>query len=118
VLGQRKLKPWQVFLAVKWMELCFHLRPARLREILRTRDRDRRYQLLWSMRHTGMVWAAEVIEFARVAVGRAMKKRSAADARGLTRIETRVKVRTATDGARMNTDKKTQLAVSLVNPLH
>jgi anaerobic magnesium-protoporphyrin IX monomethyl ester cyclase len=63
VLAQDKLRPWQLFLAVKWLELRFHLRPGRLWSILRERDRQRRHQRLWVFRHTALVWMAEVIEF-------------------------------------------------------
>jgi anaerobic magnesium-protoporphyrin IX monomethyl ester cyclase len=39
VLTQEKLRPWQLFLAVKWLELRFHLRPSRLRALLWEPDR-------------------------------------------------------------------------------
>src|SRR5262249_20977527 len=63
VLGQTHFPPWQLFWWVKWMELWFHLRPRRLRAILRTRNRFRRRQLLWVLLHTGLVWLGEVLEF-------------------------------------------------------
>jgi anaerobic magnesium-protoporphyrin IX monomethyl ester cyclase len=63
VLGQRHWRPWQLFLAVKWLELCFHLRPRRLWAVLRTRDRFRRRQLLWTFWHIGLVWVGEVVQF-------------------------------------------------------
>jgi anaerobic magnesium-protoporphyrin IX monomethyl ester cyclase len=63
VLSQRNLKPWQLFLAVKWLELCFHLRPSRLWAILRERDRRRLGQWLWTYLHVGLVWLAEIVEF-------------------------------------------------------
>jgi anaerobic magnesium-protoporphyrin IX monomethyl ester cyclase len=65
VLAQKYLKPWGLFARVKWLELWFHLRPGRLREMLRTRDRFRRRQLLWVLHHIGMVWLGEVLEFVR-----------------------------------------------------
>jgi anaerobic magnesium-protoporphyrin IX monomethyl ester cyclase len=65
VLGQNYLRPWQLFVGVKWLELCFHLRPRRLWAILRTRDRFRRRQLFWCLLHTGRVWVGEVVEFLR-----------------------------------------------------
>src|SRR5262249_23813389 len=68
VLAQRRLKPWQLFLAVKWLELCYHLRPARLWAIFRERDRLRRRQWLWVYLHVGLVWLAEVAEFVRAAL--------------------------------------------------
>jgi anaerobic magnesium-protoporphyrin IX monomethyl ester cyclase len=63
VLAQDHLSPWQLFLAVKWLELRFHLRPGRLRAILREPDRLRRRQHFWVFRHIGLVWLAEVFEF-------------------------------------------------------
>jgi anaerobic magnesium-protoporphyrin IX monomethyl ester cyclase len=65
VLAQRHLRPWQLFLWVKWVELWFHLRPSRLWGILRDRDHFRRRQLLWVLRHIGQVWVGEVLEFLR-----------------------------------------------------
>lgn len=63
VLAQKHLRPWQLFLCVKWIELWFHLRPRRLWELLRAGDRLHRHQLLWVLLHTGLVWVAEVVEF-------------------------------------------------------
>ncbi len=63
VLGQKHLKPWQVFLAVKWLELSFHLHPTRLIKIVRLRDRVTRRQLSWSLSRISLVWLAEVCEF-------------------------------------------------------
>ena len=63
VLAQPHMRPWQLFAAVKWLELCFHFRPSRILGILRTRDRFRQRQLLWCSLHTGMVWFGEVAEF-------------------------------------------------------
>lgn len=71
VLGQRHLKPWQLFLWVKWVELWFHLRPRRLRAILGTRDRFRCRQLLWVLLHVGLVWVGEIVEF----LGHALDRR-------------------------------------------
>lgn len=65
VLGQKYLRPWQLFLWVKWTELWFHLRPRRLWAILRTRDRFRRHQLLWVLFHIGLVWMTEILELLR-----------------------------------------------------
>jgi anaerobic magnesium-protoporphyrin IX monomethyl ester cyclase len=70
VLGQRHLRPWQLFVWVKGVELWFHLRPRRLGAILGTRDRFRRHQMLWVLLHTGLVWAGEVLEFLRTALSR------------------------------------------------
>jgi anaerobic magnesium-protoporphyrin IX monomethyl ester cyclase len=65
VLAQKHLQPWQLFAHVKWLELWFHFRPSRLWEILRTRDRFRRRQLLWVLCHIGRVWLGEILEFLR-----------------------------------------------------
>lgn len=65
VLEQQRLRPWQLFAAVKWLELWFHLRPRRLRRLLLTRDRARRREAWWAVRHTGTVWLAEIVEFVR-----------------------------------------------------
>ncbi len=63
VLAQRYLKPWQLFAAVKWLELRFHLRPRRLMCLLLSRDRFIRQQGWWTARHTGLVWVMEIIDF-------------------------------------------------------
>jgi anaerobic magnesium-protoporphyrin IX monomethyl ester cyclase len=70
VLAQRRLAPWQLFAAVKWLEFCFHLRPGRLGELLRSRDRFRRGQLFWTLQHAGLVWLSEIAEFLAGAVRR------------------------------------------------
>jgi anaerobic magnesium-protoporphyrin IX monomethyl ester cyclase len=71
VLAEEQLRPWRLFLAVKWLELRFHLTPARLGWLLRDRDRRRRRQRSWVLRHIAMVWVAEVVEFVvRAAVTR------------------------------------------------
>lgn len=63
VLGQESLRPWQLFLAVKWLELRFHLTPRRLWALLRGGDRFGRRQRLWVHAHIGLVWVAEIVEF-------------------------------------------------------
>ena len=63
VLAEESLRPWQLFLAVKWLELRFHLSPGRLWSLLRDRDRLRRRQRSWVYRHIALVWLAEVFEF-------------------------------------------------------
>jgi anaerobic magnesium-protoporphyrin IX monomethyl ester cyclase len=62
-LAEKHLRPWQLFLAVKWLELRFHLTPRRLVSLLRGGDRSRRCQRRWVFRHIASVWVAEVIEF-------------------------------------------------------
>jgi len=66
VLAQRTMPPWQLFLAVKWLELRFHLRPRRLRRLLLAADPGRRREAWWTMWHTGLVWLMEILDFARV----------------------------------------------------
>lgn len=63
VLAEKHLKPWQLFLRVKWLELRFHLRPGRLWAMLRERNSFRRRQHRWGLWHTGLVFLAEVGEF-------------------------------------------------------
>lgn len=63
VLPQRHLKPWQLFVGVKLMELLFHLHPRRLFRLLGARGAFRRRQARWSFLHTGAVWLAEIFEF-------------------------------------------------------
>src|SRR6185436_17870500 len=62
VLGQSKLRPWQVFVGVKWLEFCFHLRPRQWLRCLRAPGVKRR-QIVWCFLHTVMVWLAEIAEF-------------------------------------------------------
>ena len=81
VLGQKHLRPWLLFLSVKWVELWFHLRPRRLWAILRTGDRFRRRQLLWVMLHVGFVWLGELLEFLGTARGRLSRPRARAPER-------------------------------------
>jgi anaerobic magnesium-protoporphyrin IX monomethyl ester cyclase len=63
VLAQESLRPRQLFLAVKCLELRFHLSPRRLWSLLSDRDRTRRRQQSWVYRHIALVWLAEVFEF-------------------------------------------------------
>jgi anaerobic magnesium-protoporphyrin IX monomethyl ester cyclase len=65
VLEQRHLRPWQLFAAVKWLELSFHVRPRRLWRLLANRDRAKRSQAWWTARHTAVVWLMEIVEFVR-----------------------------------------------------
>jgi anaerobic magnesium-protoporphyrin IX monomethyl ester cyclase len=61
VLGQKHLSRRQIFWAVKWMELRYHL--ARLPEMLGSRDRFVQWQFLWTFTHIGLVWLGEIAEF-------------------------------------------------------
>lgn len=63
VLEEPALRPWQLFLAVKLLELAFHLRPRRLWRMLRDSDRFMRRQLRWTAVHIGGVWLGEIVEF-------------------------------------------------------
>ena len=63
VLAHGRMSPWQLFLAVKWLEVCFHLRPRRLWSLARLADRDDRRQLWWGTRRASRVWFAEIVEF-------------------------------------------------------
>jgi len=63
VFEQKYLKPWQLFLAIKSLEFCFHFRPRRLWSILCTRSTFRLRQLVWCQLHTGLVWFGEIAEF-------------------------------------------------------
>jgi anaerobic magnesium-protoporphyrin IX monomethyl ester cyclase len=63
VLAQQHLRPWQLFLGVKWLELRFHLRPRRLWRLLLDHDRRRRHEAWWTHWHTGLVWLMEIVEF-------------------------------------------------------
>lgn len=63
VLNTRHLKPWQLFLIVKSIELAFHLRPIHLLRMLIHPDREIQRQLRWCTLHAGYVWLAEIKEF-------------------------------------------------------
>jgi anaerobic magnesium-protoporphyrin IX monomethyl ester cyclase len=62
VLAQRTMRPGRLFAHVKWLEMCFHLRPRRLWRLLRSGRMSRR-QMLWCQWHTFKVWLAEIAEF-------------------------------------------------------
>jgi anaerobic magnesium-protoporphyrin IX monomethyl ester cyclase len=64
VLGQKHLRSWQVFLAVKLTELVFHTRPARWAAFF-SGSRFQQRQLLWCLWHTGLVWLGEIGSFLR-----------------------------------------------------
>jgi anaerobic magnesium-protoporphyrin IX monomethyl ester cyclase len=63
VVRQKHLRPWQLFLWVKWLELWFHLRPGRIRRLLTGADRFKRRQVWWVFLHIGLVWLGEIVEF-------------------------------------------------------
>jgi anaerobic magnesium-protoporphyrin IX monomethyl ester cyclase len=63
VLQEARLRPWQLFVAVKWLELRFHLRPRRLWRLLLAASPSRRRQAWWNLRRTTMVWLMEIVEF-------------------------------------------------------
>ena len=73
VLAEPRLRPWELFLAVKWLELWFHARPRRVWSMLRDPDPLRRQQRLWTLRHVGLVWLGEIAAF--LLRRRAMPKR-------------------------------------------
>jgi anaerobic magnesium-protoporphyrin IX monomethyl ester cyclase len=111
VLAQKRLRPWQLFLAVKWLELCYHLRPRRLWAILRERDRLRLHQWLWTYFHVGMVWLAEVVDF--LFLSRPARRNVAvADVIGHPDTQARRHVN-GSDGGRLRED----LAVTAGSPL-
>jgi anaerobic magnesium-protoporphyrin IX monomethyl ester cyclase len=63
VFEQKHLRPWQLLLAVKWLELRYHLRPKRLLRILTERHPFQRRQLWWNLLHTSLVWCGEILAF-------------------------------------------------------
>lgn len=70
VIGQRDMTPLRIFLHVKWMELCFHVRPGRLLRAVFDRDRLRRQEQRWVMLHIGGVWIMEIMDFTLTWIGR------------------------------------------------
>jgi anaerobic magnesium-protoporphyrin IX monomethyl ester cyclase len=82
VLAQKYLAPWQLFVAVKWLEFRFHVRPTRLWDLIRCQERSQRYQLLWTYLHIGSVWLSEIGEFvASILFRSCLSRRSAAPVR-------------------------------------
>jgi anaerobic magnesium-protoporphyrin IX monomethyl ester cyclase len=63
ILAQKHLRPWQLFLAAKWLELRFHLTLGRIWSMIAGGDRSLRRQRLRVTRHVAVVWLAEVFEF-------------------------------------------------------
>ena len=64
ILAQPNLSPWKIFIAVKTLELYVQARPGKLWDILKTKDRFLRHQLLWTFFHTGLVWFGEILIWA------------------------------------------------------
>jgi anaerobic magnesium-protoporphyrin IX monomethyl ester cyclase len=73
VLPQRRMSRARLFFHVKWLELAFHCRPARVWQAMAERDPLRRRQQLWTYAHTGAVWMAEIAAFILRAAGRARR---------------------------------------------
>lgn len=65
VLEASRLKPWQLFLAVKLTELALHVRPRVLLRTVFHRDAEMRRQLRWCLWNAAKVWRAEVGDFYR-----------------------------------------------------
>ena len=63
VLAVQHLSPAQLFMAVKLIELVYHLHPRRLWRMLSAPDARLRQQLRFAYIHTSAVYAAEVREF-------------------------------------------------------
>jgi len=63
VLGLRWMRPWELFAAVKALELVYHARPRRLWRMLFDPDRFLRAQFRWTALHTGAVWLGEIVDF-------------------------------------------------------
>ncbi len=63
IFEQKHLRPWQLLLAVKWLELRYHLRPKRLLRILTEGQPFQRRQLWWNLLHTSLVWCGEILAF-------------------------------------------------------
>lgn len=64
VLAQEHLRPWQLFFAVKALELLLHVTPSKARHILRTPGWFGKRQMLWCLTHTTMVWLREIYDYA------------------------------------------------------
>ena len=63
VLATEKLKPWQLFLWVKFIEACAQLRPRALRRLLWNREPKIRHAIRWYYRMGRRVWFHEMIDF-------------------------------------------------------
>ena len=65
VLATKYMQPWQVFLAVKTMEVFVHLRPRALMRLLAYPDGEIRKGLRWCIRHAAGAWWDEIMDFMR-----------------------------------------------------
>jgi anaerobic magnesium-protoporphyrin IX monomethyl ester cyclase len=63
VLGQSRMTPAQLFLAVKLLELMHHTRPRRLIRLFFHPDPFLRHQFRWTALHIGAVWFGEIVEW-------------------------------------------------------
>jgi anaerobic magnesium-protoporphyrin IX monomethyl ester cyclase len=62
VLASPHLRPWQLFLMVKFTELIMHVRPQFLWRMVAHPGREMRRQLRWCWRNAAKVWRAEAAE--------------------------------------------------------
>lgn len=65
VLATARLKPWQLFLAIKLTELALHVRPRVLWRMAFHSDAEMRRQLRWCFWNAAKVWLAEIVDFKR-----------------------------------------------------
>lgn len=63
VLATSRLKPWQLFLAIKATELALHIRPRVLWRMAFHPDAEMRRQLRWCVWNAAKVWRAEITDF-------------------------------------------------------
>lgn len=63
VLATSRLKPWQLFLAIKVTELALHIRPRVLWRMAFHPDAEMRRQLRWCFWNAAKVWRAEIVDF-------------------------------------------------------
>lgn len=63
VLATSRLKPWQLFLAIKVTELALHIRPRVLWRMAFHPEAEMRRQLRWCFWNAAKVWLAEVVDF-------------------------------------------------------
>lgn len=63
VLGARHLKPWQILLLVKTMEVIVQARPRAVLRLLADKDGARRRAYRWCVRNAAGVWLDEVHDF-------------------------------------------------------